>query len=278
MGSRYWIGTVPESLLSADWDHNQFFEQNSGAITEVRGQREVGSGGHPHWQLCIGLRKPQRLSWIRRIVPGHWEPTRSAKARDYVWKEDTRVEGSSFQHGSPPVRRNEAKDWAAIFLSAKLGKWDEIPPDVAIRCYNQLKRIGSDNMVCPAVERTCNVFWGPTLTGKSSTAWAEAGMDAYPKNPNTKWWDGYRGQQHVIIDEFRGLISISHLLQWLDRYPVAVECKGSSLGLHTRTFWICSNLHPSKWYPELDESTWFALKRRLKITHFIDPSLRNNED
>lgn len=93
-------------------------------------------------------------------------------------------------------------------------------------------------------------------------------MDAYPKDPRSKFWDGYRGHQHVVIDEFRGGIDISHILRWLDRYPVIVEVKGSSTVLKAEGIWITSNLDPRCWYPEADEETVSALLRRLNITHF----------
>lgn len=48
-------------------------------------------------------------------------------------------------------------------------------------------------MVAPAVERVVQVYWGTTGTGKSHRAWAEAGITAYPKDPLSKFWDGYRG-------------------------------------------------------------------------------------
>jgi len=76
------------------------------------------------------------------------------------------------------------------------------------------------------------------------------------------------GQENVIIDEFRGTIDVVHLLRWLDRYPVRVESKGSSLSLSAKSFWITSNLDPRVWYPELDPDTLEALLRRLNITHF----------
>jgi len=93
-------------------------------------------------------------------------------------------------------------------------------------------------------------------------------LDAYPKDPRTKFWDGYNGQQHVVIDEFRGSIDISHMLRWLDRYPVIVEVKGSSTCLVATTIWITSNLDPRDWYMDLDVDTKQALLRRLVITHF----------
>lgn len=180
-------------------------------------------------------------------------------------KEETYQDGTRFEFGTKALQRNSVKDWDAIRLSAQKGDLGAIPADVYIRCYNQLSRIQSDFAVAPAIERSCIVYWGPTGTGKSRTAWEQAGMEAYVKDPLTKWWCGYRGQPFVIIDEFRGIINISHLLRWLDRYPVRVETKGSSQPLLAVKFWITSNLEPSQWYPELDAKTLEALLRRLVI-------------
>lgn len=94
-------------------------------------------------------------------------------------------------------------------------------------------------------------------------------MEAYSKDPRTKWWDGYLGQSNVVLDEFRGTIDVAHILRWLDRYPVRVENKGGSLPLLATHFWITSNLDPRLWYPDLDDETLQALLRRLEITHFV---------
>jgi hypothetical protein len=93
-------------------------------------------------------------------------------------------------------------------------------------------------------------------------------MDAYPKDPRTKFWDGYQGHDRVVMDEFRGDIDIAHLLRWFDRYPVNVEIKGSATVLRARQIWITSNLDPREWYPTIDEATKAALLRRLHITYF----------
>ena len=119
------------------------------------------------------------------------------------------------------------------------------------------------------MERKIFVFWGSTGTGKSRTAWEEAGLEAYPKDPRTKWWDGYTGQEHVVIDEFRGGIDIAHVLRWFDRYPVLVETKGGSIPLRATIIWVTSNLSPELWYPDLDADTFAALRRRLEIKHFV---------
>lgn len=145
----------------------------------------------------------------------------------------------------------------------------EIPSDVRVCCYRTIRNIAADYARPISMERVCHVFWGATGTGKSRRAWEEAGVEAYPKDPRTKFWCGYQGQEHVVVDEFRGGIDISHLLRWLDRYPVIVEVKGSSICLSATTIWITSNVNPREWYPDLDEPSRNALMRRLRVTHFL---------
>jgi hypothetical protein len=185
-----------------------------------------------------------------------------------VFKEDTSVNGTRFELGSRPIQRNRKDDWDRIRMLAESGNLREIPSDIYIRYYFPIRAIHADAAKAVGVERVCNVFWGPTATGKSRRAWDEAGMDAYPKDPRTKWWCGYRDQQNVVIDEFRGGIDIAHMLRWLDRYPVTVETKGSSRPLVARTIWITSNLSPMRWYPDVDAETLEALIRRLNIIPF----------
>jgi len=96
----------------------------------------------------------------------------------------------------------------------------------------------------------------------------EAGDDSYCKDPRSKFWCGYQGEDNVIFDEFRGGIDIAHLLRWFDRYPVRVEIKGSSVPLVASKIWITSNLAPSFWYPECDSATLEALLRRLTVIEF----------
>lgn len=87
----------------------------------------------------------------------------------------------------------------------------------------------------------------------------------------TKFWDGYRDHTNVVIDEFRGDISISHILRWFDRYPVIIEAKHGACVLSATNIWITSNLHPKDWYPMIDAATLDALLRRLNVTEFHTP-------
>lgn len=255
--ARYWMLTIP---------HAHFTPYLPPRYVWIRGQLEKGEGGYLHWQIVCATKEACRKSALIKVFGSfHVEPTRSEAADEYVWKEDTRVEGTQFEIGKKAVKRGCDKDWDGVLQACKAGRFDEIPADIFIRYYGNLKRISVENAKPLAIERSCTVYWGKTGSGKSRTAWGAASMEAYPKDPCTKFWDGYNGQVNVVIDEFRGVIGISHLLRWLDRYPVLVEVKGSSTVLRAEKIWITSNLEPRLWYPNEDSATVDALLRRLEV-------------
>lgn len=257
----YWILTIP---------HHLFVPYLPPGVTWIRGQLELGEGGFLHWQVVVAFSQKKSLPAVRNVFgPVHAELSLSAAADDYVWKELTRVHETQFELGQKPFNRGGGeKCWDTIWEHAKHGRLMDIPADIRVNSYRTLRAIGADFARPLAMERTCAVYIGPTGTGKSRRAWEEAGVDAYVKDPNSKFWCGYFGQEHVVIDEFRGRIDVSHLLRWLDRYPINVEVKGSSVPLSATTFWITTNLDVDSWYPELDAETLAALKRRLQVTHF----------
>lgn len=237
------------------------------AFQYAKGQLEIGSNtGLLHWQIYVVTKKKCRASAVTKIFPfAHVEPTRSKAYKDYVWKSETSIEDSQFEWGKDPAEKGKGHDWAAIFDAAKRGEFESIPPHVRVTSYRVLKDIRKDHLKPVGIEKTVNVYWGPTGSGKSRRAWGEATFDAYPKDPNTKFWDGYDSHENVVIDEFRGKIDISHLLRWLDRYPVIVEAKHGAVSLAAKNIWITSNLSPQMWYPDLDDETVQALLRRLNV-------------
>jgi len=254
-------------MLTIPWQH--YVPYLPPPCAYIKGQLETGASGFLHWQLVVRFSSKTTLASVKRVFGDqvHVEPTRSEAALAYVHKDDTAVAGTRFELGSLR-KRGRSDEWEQYWALAKSGNFEELPGDVRIRYYGNLRRIHADYSRPIELERTCNVYWGNTGLGKSRLAWEQAGLDAYPKDPRTKWWCGYRGQSNVVIDEFRGDIDIAHLLRWLDRYPVNVETKGSSVPLSAKAFWITSNVDPRNWFPTIDPATLDALLRRIRITHF----------
>lgn len=256
----HWLATIP---------HNGFTPWLPPGVSYIKGQLEEGEGGFLHWQVVVYFSGKKSLRQCRELFgPFHFEITRSAAAEDYVWKEETRVDGTQFELGSKPIRRDKAADWEQVWDAAKRGEFECVPADIRIRSFFALRAIRAEYMVPIGEQRKAYVFWGATGTGKSRKAWRDAGDLAYPKDPRSKFWDGYGGQRNVVCDEFRGDIDISHVLRWLDRYPVRVEIKGSSVPLCAREIWFTSNIHPASWWPQLDAATLNAFYRRVEIVFF----------
>lgn len=267
---RYYLFTIPYGT--------EFYpDQLQEGVIWMKGQREIGESGYDHWQVMMCFNKKMRPGGVRKMFPNiHNELVMSLEdCEQYVWKDETSVEGTRFEIGQKPLKRNSAKDWDTIRQMAQEGNLDDIDSSVYVCHYRSLKQIAVDHMKPNAEERTIKVFWGPTATGKSRRAWEEAGWDAFPKDPNSKFWDGYAGHENVVIDEFRGRIDISHVLRWFDRYPVIVEVKGTSQVFKAKNIWITSNLDPRNWYPDIDEPTRAALLRRFEIVYFpkLPPSV-----
>lgn len=186
------------------------------------------------------------------------------------------TEGTQFELGSKPFKRNSLTDWEGVAEAAKRGRLENVPADVFVRCYSQLSRIAADYAEPIPIVREVFVYCGKTGTGKSRRAWAEAGLDAFPKDPKSKWWTGLAHKKHAILDEFRGDIDIAHILRWTDVYPCLVETKGGSIPFLVEKLWFTSNLHPKDWYPNIDEDTKAALMRRLNITIMNDQYIPTN--
>lgn len=241
-------------------------------------QEEVGESGTPHLQGYVVFSSSHRLSKVSKLIPrAHWTTMYStpAKCIDYTTKEDTRLPGTvPFSKGEFPKSKAQIGDeekarWAAILQDAKDGVLETTNPKVHFLHFNTSTRLAAMYAKPPAIVRTINVFWGPTCTGKSRRAHEEAGPDSYAKDPRSKFWYGYSGEQNVIMYEFRGGIDIAHMLRMTDRYGINVEVKNSSAPLMMVNMWITSNLDPRCWYPEVDPDTRDALLRRLKITHML---------
>lgn len=267
---RYWILTIPRD----DWHYN---DERPEELTYLKGQLERGEGGYEHWQLVAYVKKKCTYTKMMKLWPdsAHIEHTRSEDAEDYVWKEDTRI-GEQFEFGKKSIQRNSDKDWDEMFEFAQKGQFDDIPADVKIRCWNQFQSI-SKYYMAPTDRGVVEsqIYWGVAGSGKTHRAKVESGYFTSPENvymkiPSTKFWDGYRGQENVIIDEFDGQINLSHIKVWCDPTGTAcqVEIKGGAVPLKATKFWITSNRDWKQWYPNVDPNELDAIKRRFKIVKF----------
>lgn len=245
-----------------DDDPKQFLDVlwASDALDYLVGQLEAApTTGEKHIQGFITLKAKKRLTWLKKNLDSevHWEPAKgtAAQNRVYCTKEDSRVEGP-WEFGEFVTQgRTKGLDKAIEMVKARATDTaiaEEIPA-VYVRHYRGLQELRRALKIT-AEQRTWLpelwVVFGPSGSGKSR--WArEAFPDAFWKSAGTPWWDGYWGQETVVLDDFTGrfmpLTDFQHLL---DGNPMQVEIKGGSVPMLARRIVITSNWRPDEWYSE----------------------------
>lgn len=94
------------------------------------------------------------------------------------------------------------------------------------------------------------VLWGEAGVGKTRTP-----VEKYPndwflvKIQNDKlWFDGYKGQSCLIVDDFYGQIRVHLVQKLLDGYRSNWEVKGGFVWGAWKEIFLTSNTKPSEWY------------------------------
>jgi len=128
--------------------------------------------------------------------------------------------------------------------------------------------------------RTVIVLYGRSGSGKS--LWARQfaehnNLSVYSKNltkaSDTQWFDGYDGEQCLILDDFTDqAVSFRELLIWTDIYKHRAQVKGAmSIGTWSHVI-ITSNISPNLWYQSYVGAEREPLVRRLDHTLQAPPA------
>lgn len=194
----------------------------------------------------------------------HLEPRYGSQeqAINYCMKD-----GDVHEWGEPQYsgKRNDLKD--VINECKTIGDVMDNYPHVYCAYRNGLKDIYNRKILKEIPLYTpvdVYVYVGPTGTGKTRKAIEENAGKYYKLScsGNSLWFDGYDGQEVLIIDEFYGWIKWNYLLQLLDVYPVTLPIKGGFVEKQWKKVIITSNKGVHEWYPNVKDIS--ALQRRIK--------------
>lgn len=115
-------------------------------------------------------------------------------------------------------------------------------------------------------------LWGPTGSGKTRYAVEHAGEEYWISN-NSEWFDGYWGQDTVIIDDLRAsTYKYSFLLRLLDRYPMMVQIKGGWQVWIPKVIYITAPEKPEKVFVNRETGeAWDSIDQLIRrVDEFIE--------
>lgn len=108
------------------------------------------------------------------------------------------------------------------------------------------------------------VFYGPGGSGKSTAA-RKMFPNAFSKSSGSgKWWDGYAGEEEVIVGEMDFDLGINYWKQLMDEPIFNIEVKGGMKRFRAKRMIICSNDRPDRWWGWIGENHKNAFWRRIK--------------
>lgn len=272
MSNRNWCFTVNNPT------EDKPFEFNEIKMKYLVYQKEVGESGTPHFQGYLRLVRDQRISFLKKLHPtAHWEIARGSGEENkiYCTKEEGRIDGPwEFGELQQQGKRNDILAAVETIKASKrkIGDVIEQHPEVYVKYHKGLEKIAR-HYTCEETKEfrdlDVQVYWGKTGTGKTRKAVEENPSHYILRNEQTIWFDGYDGQDTLIIDEFKNWIQITTLLGYLDGYQLRLPIKGDFTYANWKKVIITSNIDPREWYPNVDQEHKDALFRRIKnIIHF----------
>lgn len=299
-----WVVTI-NNPLSEDYDEFRNFVESPSykATYYLLAEDRAPTTGTKHWHGIICFEKRHLMTSIKKhIKKWHIEPMRGSftEARDYTLKYAKNIPDAFIREiGKPPQdtrissKQNEDK-WDALFLAAKKGKFEDIPPKEYIRYHKAIREIYIENQKALDMPPNTNLkehflwLWGSTGKGKSYTVrhhikeriqtMYEEPIDIYLKTLN-KWWDHYSGEKIVLIEEANP-DACEHLATffktWFDEYAFVAEAKGTiAPKIRPEFIIVTSNYSIEECFPRSQDSD--PLKRRLlsiNIDHITPTGLR----
>lgn len=243
---------------------------SNGVIDYCTWQLEIGDNGTEHYQGYVNFKKQTLFTTVVAILPkAHWELCLDPiAARAYCQKAASRIEGP-FELGiwNPPAEKQRV--WKQLAEDIMAGTKDyDLFQKYPMQVITQFKGIANArNIVLPPRSfktKTILVFGLPGV-GKSSFI-HKAFPSAFWKSPDSLWFDGYRGESEMVLDDFYGWLPIGSFLRLADRYPLLLQTKGGHATMQAKILLISSNTLPTDWYKAAIEKTpWLgrAICRRF---------------
>lgn len=244
----------------------------------VFGYERAPTTNTPHLQGFVHFHNAKTLNAVRGILEGaHVEPAKTIKeAIDYCKKG-----GEFHEHGTPPTEpkergrrggKAEKRTWDRALELARKDRIDEVEARIQIGHIRSLEHIQRTTMGKKRLKETSHKhlwFFGPTGSGKSHAARRmQEPDDVYLKHCGNDWWDGYKEQAVVIIDEVGPANAKmgEAFKMWADKWPFQAQFKGSMRVIRPARIIVTSNYLPEHIWP--DPAVLEPLRRRFEIIQF----------
>lgn len=231
----YYKKSVTEVMSYKSWVFtiNNYTEKDvewckSLEVNRITVGKEVGENGTPHLQGYVTWKRSYRLTALKKLHDkAHWEPARAVDAANYCRKGEMVIDINNGKQG----QRSDLMELKKNIEEGKSVRDIILEDPVVFHQYGRTLTKLEDVIQSKKFRKweTKGIwYWGKTGVGKSHKAFEGFDPDThYVYKDDKGWWDGYRGQETVIINEFRGEdMDYSMMLKLTDKWPYEVKRRG----------------------------------------------------
>jgi len=243
--------------------------QNASEVSYIVYGREVGKAGTPHLQGYVEFETKTKLNRLKTLLGTERVHAETRLGKAWQAAQYCKKDGDYFEKGRSPVEPNALKDtkkrWRNVLDKSVEGDWPWLAENEPYLWLMNEKKLRSHYRCRKSIPELDNEWvYGPTGTGKSRDA-RDRYPDAYIKDASTQWWDGYNGEEVVIIEDFdKYHVKMGYYLKiWADHYSFPAQIKGGQMMVRPLKIIVTSNYSPSEIWQ--DAQTVGPIERRFKL-------------
>ena len=261
---------------------------------------EIGEEKTPHTHIYLVCSSPVRFSTLKNLFKAAHIERANGTSHDNVdyikkcgkWegteKAETSVAGSFEEWGKMPVEhRGVGSIEATIIERIQDGATNA---EILLDFPHYLRGLRDIEYVRQTLKAEENrdkwrnlevtYIWGTTQTGKTRFVMDSYGYsNVYAVNSYKHPFDGYAGENVLLLDEYVSNFHIQDLNNYLDGYPLSLPARYQNKQACYEMVYIISNLNLLEqyaWEQINQPAVWAAFIRRIhKVMHFMSDGTRH---
>ena len=230
----------------------------------------------PHVQGFLVLNDKKTLSALKLLLPGyHLEKRKGTRtqARDYCKKTDKGGSGDYHEHGvfvevGDAGGAAQKKKFEEQLEIAKVGDFTQLSAEFQFKYLKASKEVFFLHLPKPVkLDKPCGVWiYGKSGCGKSTYVEALIPGDQLYLKTTKIWWDGYKGEDNVLIDEVDP-INTNHMSayykKWTDMFIFPGEYKGGMSNFRPKKVYMTSQFTIEECFSNPKDAD--AIRRRCEV-------------
>ena len=240
-------------------------------VNKIVCSKEVGESGTPHLQGTVTFKRVYTHKQLRKLhLKAFWEVAKASIDFNYCKKF-----GGELIRDENSTAKGKRTDIEDVREMLEAGEKMQVVMKRArtMQGVSFAKAWYQYNEQHLPLNTKIDIFWyyGCSGVGKTKKVLEETTNSTLFIPTSFKWWDGYEGQDAVLLDDLRpSWCAPEQLLRLLDpyRYQYRVEIKGSTRPLLATKMYITTPWHPSDFWRDTHEDPAQLLRRITELVHF----------